>query len=374
MIPFNKPTLTGKEVEYILDAANSGQLAGDGRYSLLCQEILKEHTNCKSSLLTHSCTAALEMCALLADLQPGDEVIMPSYTFVSTANAFCLRGAIPVFVDIRKDTLNLNEKLVKEAITPKTRAVVAVHYAGIGCEVDFLANLCQERNILFIEDAAQALGSKYNGKSLGSFGDLATLSFHETKNVISGEGGCLLINNESFTEQAEIIREKGTNRTRFNRGEIEKYTWHSLGSSFLPGELIAAFLYAQLEHIDSITKKKLDIWHEYNSGLKHLEDKGLIRLPIVPKNCEHNGHLFFLLVENQKTRNELIDFLRSNSIHSVFHYIPLHTSPAGIKFGKCFGTLSITEDISSRLIRLPSWIGINEIDKIINTIKQFFNL
>jgi dTDP-4-amino-4,6-dideoxygalactose transaminase len=372
MIPFNKPSLTGKELKYILDAANSGQLAGDGRYTLLCQEILTSYTGCKTSLLTHSCTAALEMCALLADLQPGDEVIMPSYTFVSTANAFCLRGAIPIFVDIRKDTLNLNEKLVKEAITPKTKAVIAVHYAGIGCEMDFLTNLCQNKNILFIEDAAQALGSKYNGKSLGSFGDLAALSFHETKNVISGEGGSLLINNESFTEQAEIIREKGTNRTSFNRGEAEKYTWHSLGSSFLPGELIAAFLYAQLEHINSITKEKLEIWNKYYDGLMYLEEKGFVKLPVVPKSCEHNGHLFFLLVENQKKRNELIDFLRSNSIHSVFHYVPLHSSPAGLRYGRSYGTLSITEDVSSRLIRLPSWIGMNKTNKIINSIRNFY--
>jgi dTDP-4-amino-4,6-dideoxygalactose transaminase len=373
MIPFNKPSLTGKEIEYILDASNTGQLAGDGKYTLLCQEILKNYTGCKNSLLTHSCTAALEMCALLADLQPGDEVIMPSYTFVSTANAFCLRGATPVFVDIRKDTLNLDEKLVKDAITSKTKAVVAVHYAGIACEMDFLANLCQKYNILFIEDAAQALGSKYNGKSLGSFGDLATLSFHETKNIISGEGGSLLINNESFTKQAEIIRAKGTNRTSFDRGETKKYTWHSLGSSFLPGELIAAFLYAQLEHIDSITKKKLDIWKKYYDGLRCIEEKGFVKLPIVPKNCEHNGHLFFILVENQKKRNELIDFLKSNSIHSVFHYVPLHSSPAGIRYGRCHGSLSITEDVSSRLIRLPSWIGMNKTNKIISSILHFYN-
>lgn len=372
MITFNKPVLSGNEVNYILKAVESGQLAGDGRFTEACQIIINEITDCPRSLLTHSCTAALEMSALLAGISPGDEVIMPSYTFVSTANAFCLRGAIPVFVDIREDTLNMDEKLVEEAITKKTKAIVAVHYGGIGCEPIFLRALCRKYEILFIEDAAQAIGAKFNGQPLGSFGDLAALSFHETKNVISGEGGCLLVNNRDFEIRAEIIREKGTDRKNFQRGEVAKYTWQEIGSSYLPGELIAAFLLAQLENLAKINASKLKIWNDYFEGLKQLEQLGILRRPIVPSNCSHNGHLFYIILENQKTRERLIQHLSKENIHSVFHYIPLHSSPAGKKYTKHFGTFRITDSISNRLLRLPSWVGFNQTSKVIECITNFF--
>ena len=371
MIPFNKPFLSGKEIDYILDAASSGQLAGDGKCTQLCQKILTSYVGSKTTLLTHSCTAALEMCALLGEFNPGDEVIMPSFTFVSTANAFCLRGLVPVFVDIREDTLNLNEQLIEDAINEKTKAIVAVHYAGVSCEMNYLVDLCKRKNLLLIEDAAQSLGSKYENKPLGSFGDLSTLSFHETKNIISGEGGALLINNDSFTKSAEIIREKGTDRKSFSRGEKSKYTWQSLGSSYLPGELIAAFLYAQLKKIKEITHEKLIIWNNYFNGLTELEDKGIARLPVIPSNCIHNGHLFYILLENERVRNSLIENLRENQIHSVFHYVPLHSSPAGIKMTKTHGKLEVTESCSSRLLRLPSWIGMNATNNIIDKLLYF---
>ena len=372
MIPFNKPTLVGRELDFISDAITNGQLAGDGKFTFKCQDVLNNQVGCKKSLLTHSCTAALEMCALLAEIEPGDEVIMPSYTFVSTANAFCLRGGVPVFVDIRPDTLNINEKLVESAITPKTRAIVAVHYAGVACEMNFLKKLCKERNLLLIEDAAQAFGSEYQGQSLGSIGDLSTLSFHETKNVISGEGGALLINNKNFQEHAEIIREKGTNRASFQRGEKAKYTWQDLGSSFLPGELIAAFLFAQLEKSDLIKASKLKIWNEYFEGFQKLEELGILQRPIVPKNCSHNGHLFFLIFENSQIRNDVILHLNKQNIHSVFHYVPLHSSTAGKKYTKTHGDLRITEDLSGRLLRLPSWIGFSQTKQVIEGITKFF--
>ena len=372
MIPFNKPSLVGKELDFILDAITAGQLAGDGKFTFKCQDMLNQQVGCKASLLTHSCTAALEMCALLAEIRPGDEVIMPSYTFVSTANAFCLRGGVPVFVDIRPDTLNLNERLVESAITTKTRAIVAVHYAGVACEMSFLKNLCEERNLLLIEDAAQALGSEYKGKRLGSFGDLSTLSFHETKNVISGEGGALLINNENFKQRAEIIREKGTNRASFQRGEKNKYTWQDLGSSFLPGEIIAAFLYAQLENSEIIKASKLKIWNEYFEGFQQLEELGILKRPIIPKSCTHNGHLFFLILENHQIRNKLILHLKKQNIHSVFHYVPLHSSPAGKRYTKTQGDLRITEDLSGRLLRLPSWIGFSQTKQVIESVTKFY--
>ena len=312
------------------------------------------------------------MCALLAGIKPGDEIIMPSFTFVSTANAFCLRGGTPVFVDIRPDTINLNEKLVESAITQKTKAIVAVHYAGVACDMIFLQDLCKKRKILLIEDAAQALGTEYAGKKIGTFGDLATLSFHETKNVISGEGGALLINNETFIKQAEIIREKGTDRTSFQRREKEKYTWQQLGSSYLPGELIAAFLYAQLNSIEKINRSKLEIWQNYYDGLKSLEKNGKIRLPIIPSLCSHNGHIFYILLKNENIRTSLIKYLDKKGIHSVFHYIPLHSSPAGVRYCRKIGTLSVTEDMSSRLLRLPSWIGLSN-KKVIASIHEFFS-
>lgn len=373
MIPFNKPVLTGNEVKYIHAAIKSGQLAGDGKFTYACQEFIEELTGCSRSLLTHSCTAALEMCALLAEIEPGDEVIMPSYTFVSTANAFCLRGAIPVFVDIRKDTLNMNEKLVEEAISQKTKAIIAVHYAGIGCEPIFLKELSKKYSILFIEDAAQGIGATFDNKPLGSFGDLATISFHETKNVISGEGGCLLINNLTFESKAEIIREKGTDRRSFQKGEVKKYTWREIGSSFLPGELIAAFLLSQLENSNKIKNTKLRIWEEYYHGFSQLEQKGLITRPTVPKNCSHNGHLFYIILENQKVRERLIKYLNKHHINSVFHYVPLHSSPAGKKYARTSGNLEVTDDMSSRVVRLPSWVGFNKTQKVIECANSFYS-
>ena len=373
MIPFNKPVLTGNEVNYIHAAIESGQLAGDGKFTYACQELIEKLIGCPRSLLTHSCTAALEMCALLAEIEPGDEVIMPSYTFVSTANAFCLRGAIPVFVDIRQDTLNMNEKLVEDAISHKTKAIIAVHYAGIGCEPIFLKELSTKYNILLIEDAAQGIGATFDNKPLGSFGDLATISFHETKNVISGEGGCLLLNNLTFESKAEIIREKGTDRRSFQKGEVRKYTWREIGSSFLPGELIAAFLLAQLENSNKVKKNKLIIWEEYYNGFAKLEAKGVITRPTVPKNCSHNGHLFYIVLENQTVRERLIEYLYKHQINSVFHYVPLHSSPAGKKYARTSGNLKVTDDMSSRILRLPSWVGFNETHRVIDCAYKFYS-
>ena len=373
MIPFNKPVLSGKEIEYILEAVESGQLAGDGKFTEACQSYINQLTGCNKSLLTHSCTAALEMTALIAEIGPGDEIIMPSYTFVSTANAFCfLRGATPVFVDIREDTLNMDEKLVEQAINDKTKAVVAVHYAGVGCEPVFLKDLCNKYDILFVEDAAQGIGATFDDQPLGSFGDLSAISFHETKNVISGEGGCLLINNQEFETRAEIIREKGTDRKSFQRGEIAKYTWREIGSSYLPGELIAAFLLAQLECSEKIKSSKIKIWDNYFNELQKLEELGILKRPTVPESCSHNGHLFYVILENSTVREKLINNLIENEIHSVFHYIPLHSSPAGKKYTKTSGDLKITEAMSSKVLRLPSWVGLDQTRKIVDCIHNFF--
>jgi dTDP-4-amino-4,6-dideoxygalactose transaminase len=373
MIPFNKPNLRGKEIKYIREAVKRGQLSGDGRFTFECQEIIKKLTNATDAFLTHSCTAALEIVALLIDLKKGDEVIMPSYTFVSTANAFCLRGATPIFVDIRQDTLNLDENLVENAITEKTKAIVGVHYAGVACAPDKLKKIADENGILFIEDAAQALGSTFHGKPLGSFGDFSAISFHETKNVISGEGGALIINNDKYVKRAEVIREKGTDRSSFLRGERAMYTWQDLGSSFLPSELIAAFLLAQLEDVEEITKAKLEIWRTYHQNFKSLEEKGLCKRPVVPSGNEHNGHFYYILLEDEKQRNAMIQHLLNHGIHSVFHYIPLHSSPAGLKYGRAHGKLKNTEMQSKRLLRLPSWIGLESINKICTVVSNFFS-
>lgn len=372
MIPFNKPKLRGKEIFYIKKALKEGKLSGDGKFTFECQKIIKELVNSHEAFLTHSCTGALEIIAFLLDLKKGDEIIMPSYTFVSTANAFCLRGAKPVFVDIREDTLNLDEDLVEDAITQKTKAIVCVHYAGVACAPDKLRKIADKNGLIFIEDAAQGLGSKFNGKSLGSYGDLSAISFHETKNVISGEGGALLINNPKYTKQAEIIREKGTDRTSFLRGERAMYMWQSLGSSFLPSELVSAFLLAQLEDVDAITKSKLEIWNEYHKNLKALEENGFCRRPIVPDGNEHNGHFYYILLESEKQRNEMIQYLSDLGISSVFHYVPLHSSPAGLKYGRVHGNLKNTEKQSKRLLRLPSWEGLQSIDKICSALTVFF--
>lgn len=359
-IPFNKPYMSGKEISLIKEAHDLGHLAGDGKFTQHCHHWLEQQTGCQKALLTHSCTAALEMSAFLLDLKPGDEVIMPSFTFVSTANAFVLRGAIPVFVDIRQDTLNIDENLIEDAITSRTRAICVVHYAGVACEMDTIMDIAKRHRLAVIEDAAQGILSTYKGRPLGTIGRFGTLSFHETKNVISGEGGALLLQDLADMERAEIIREKGTNRSKFFRGQIDKYTWVDAGSSYLPGELIAAFLTAQLDEADAITKRRLNIWNEYYKWAEKHERSGALQRPHVPSHCRHNGHMFYLLLPSHKERMRFIDELKSKQIHAVFHYIPLHSSPAGRKLGRTRGDLHVTNDVSDRLVRMPLWLGIEK--------------
>lgn len=364
MIPFNRPYMTGQEHKYIDQAHANRKLAGDGIFTKNCHEWLEKNTSAKKALLTHSCTAALEMAAILADIQPGDEVIMPSYTFVSTANAFVLRGGVPVFVDIRPDTLNIDENLIEAAITPKTKAIVPVHYAGVGCELDVIMEIANRHNLLVIEDAAQGVMSTYKGNALGAIGHLGAFSFHETKNVISGEGGALIINDERFVKRAEIIREKGTNRSQFFRGQVDKYTWVDIGSSYLPSEIIAAFLWAQLQETDAITQKRLDIWDQYHSELAVFEEKGYLRRPIIPAETKHNAHMYYILLNSLEERTKVIERLKKKDIYAVFHYVPLHSSPGGLKFGRKSGELPVTEDLSDRLLRLPLWVGMNEVKAV----------
>lgn len=362
--------MTGKELGYIAQAHASGHLSGDGQFTKRCSEWLEQRKGCEKALLTHSCTAALEIAAILANLGSGDEVIMPSYTFVSTANAFVLRGATPVFVDIRSDTLNINEMLIEAAITPRTKAIVPVHYAGVACEMDVIMDIARRHNLIVIEDAAQGIMSSYKGRPLGSIGHMGCLSFHETKNIISGEGGALLVNDADFTQRAEIIREKGTNRSHFFRGQVDKYTWCDLGSSFLPGELIAAFLWAQMEAADAITTQRLTLWQQYHNAFEPLEYAGLIRRPIVPAHCQHNAHMYYLLLPDLAMRTGFIEALNAIDIGAVFHYVPLHSSPAGKLYGKAHGTMSNTDVLSNRLIRLPLWIGLDEhINKVIAAVR-----
>jgi dTDP-4-amino-4,6-dideoxygalactose transaminase len=360
MIPFNKPFLTGRELGYIAEAHTNGHLAGNGAFSKRCCGWLEERLGSRKALLTHSCTAALEMAAILSGVGPGDEVIMPSFTFVSTANAFVLRGATPVFVDIRPDTLNLDEALIESAITERTRAIVPVHYAGVGCDMDAIMHIAARHDLLVIEDAAQALLSDYRERPLGGIGHLAALSFHETKNIISGEGGALLVNDERFAERAEIIWEKGTNRAQFFRGQVDKYTWVDVGSSFLPGEITAAFLWAQMEEAESITARRLAIWSRYHESFAPLEAAGAVRRPIVPTDCRQNGHLYYLLLPDLKARTELIERLKAHGISPVFHYVPLHSSPFGRTAGRSVGNLVHTVAASERLVRLPLWLGLEE--------------
>lgn len=357
--PFNRPYMTGKELYYIAEAHFNGALAGDGPFTRRCHAWLKERTGCSKALLTHSCTAALEMTALLLDIQPGDEIIMPSYTFVSTANAFVLRGGVPVFVDIRDDTLNLDERLIEPAITPRTRAIVPVHYAGVACEMDTIMSIARQYDLKVVEDAAQGVMASYKGRALGSIGDLGAYSFHETKNVTSGEGGALLVNDQNLAQRAEIIREKGTDRSRFFRGEVDKYTWQEVGSSFLPGELSAAFLWAQLEEADRITKERLVSWQRYHELMEPLERQGLLRRPIVPADCQHNAHMYYVLLPPEIDRQKVLSELKENDIFSVFHYIPLHSAPAGQRYGRVHGELGNTVRQSERLVRLPLWIGLS---------------
>lgn len=358
-IPFNRPYMTGKELYYIAEAHFNGALAGDGPFTRRCHAWLKERTGCSKALLTHSCTAALEMTALLLDIQPGDEIIMPSYTFVSTANAFVLRGGVPVFVDIRDDTLNLDERLIEPAITPRTKAIVPVHYAGVACEMDTIMSIARQHDLKVVEDAAQGVMASYKGRALGSIGDLGAYSFHETKNVTSGEGGALLVNDQNLAQRAEIIREKGTDRSRFFRGEVDKYTWQEVGSSFLPGELSAAFLWAQLEEADRITKERLVSWQRYHELMEPLERQGLLRRPIVPADCQHNAHMYYVLLPPEIDRQKVLSELKENDIFSVFHYIPLHSAPAGQRYGRVHGELGNTVRQSERLVRLPLWIGLS---------------
>ena len=359
-IPFNKPYMTGKELWYISQAHASGHLAGDGQFTKKCSRWLEQRIGCQKALLTHSCTAALEMAAILTNVQPGDEVIMPSYTFVSTANAFALRGATPVFVDIRPDTLNIDETKIEDAITPRTKVVVPVHYAGVSCEMDIIMDIARRHNLLVIEDAAQGIMSTYKGRPLGSIGHMAALSFHETKNIISGEGGALLINDPRFVVRAEMIREKGTNRSQFFRGQVAKYTWATIGSSYLPGEIVAAFLWAQMEDAEAINKRRLNIWANYHQWFASLENAEKVQRPIVPRECMHNAHMYYLLTPSLELRTTLIERLKTKGIHTVFHYIPLHSSPRGQTVGRVVGDMTNTDNTSERLVRLPLWLGLEE--------------
>ena len=367
MIPFNKPFLIDKEFEYIQDAINQGVLRGDGIYTKKCHEFLEKKLNCKKALLTHSCTAALEMAAILLDIKSGDEIIMPSYTFVSTANAFVLRGGVPVFVDIREDTLNIDENLIENAITEKTKAICVVHYAGVSCEMDKILEIAKKYKLPVVEDAAQALGSFYKEKPLGTIGDLGCFSFHETKNVISGEGGALIINDPKYIKRAEIIREKGTNRSQFFRGEVDKYTWVDIGSSFLPSDMVAAYLFSQLENMDKINKKRMEIWQNYNEFFSLYDGK--IRRPYIPNNCKHNAHMYYVLFKNLAERTQFIDYMKSNGINPVFHYIPLHSSPAGIKYGRVSGDMAVTDRVSDTLVRMPMYYTLS--DDELSSIKSF---
>ncbi|WP_114948347.1 dTDP-4-amino-4,6-dideoxygalactose transaminase [Microvirga calopogonii] len=373
-IPFNRPTLAGLELEHIREAIGLGQLSGDGSFTYKCQAQLIRLIGAEAVLLTHSCTAALEMAAMLIGIEPGDEVIMPSYTFVSTANAVVLRRGVPVFVDIRPDTLNIDEDLIESAITPRTKAIFPVHYAGVPAEMDRINEIARQYNLYVVEDAAQALGSTYKGRSAGSLGHLAAFSFHETKNIISGEGGALAINDKGLIERAEIIREKGTNRKRFFRGQVDKYTWVDAGSSFLPGELIAAFLHGQLDRIDVIQSDRMTTWTRYNEALQPFHNRGL-GLPFIPQTCTHNAHLYYIILPNLELRQSLIARLREDGINAPFHYVPLHTSPAGLKLAKTSGMLPYTENLSDRLVRLPLFPQIGEqlervIDRVVHHLDQ----
>ena len=371
-IGFNKPYLTGKELEYIADVYAQGELAGNGVFTKRCNIWLEQNIGCRKALLTHSCTAALEMAAILADIQPGDEIIMPSYTFVSTANAFALRGGIPVFVDIRPDTLNVNENLIEDAITPKTKAIVPVHYAGVACEMDVVLNIARRHDLLVIEDTAQGIMSTYKGQPLGSMGDLGTLSFHETKNIISGEGGAILVNNTNMVNRAEIIREKGTNRSQFFRGQVDKYSWIDIGSSYLPGEIVAAFLWAQLEEAESITARYLKLWDIYHEAFELLEQSGHLRRPIVPSDCKQQGHMYYLLLKNIEDRTLFIEYMEHKGINCVFHYVPLQSSLAGKKYGRINGNMEVTNGVSNRLVRLPLWLGMDQA-KVIEEVITYFS-
>jgi dTDP-4-amino-4,6-dideoxygalactose transaminase len=374
MIDFNQPTFLGIEEKYIQQVCKNRKFSGDGDFSKRCHHWFEKNLPCKKALLTTSCTHALEMAAILANIKQGDEVILPSYTFVSTANAFVLRGAKLVFVDIRPDTMNIDEKQIEKAITDKTKVIAPVHYAGVACEMDVIMDIAKRHSLLVIEDAAQGVMSTYNGRQLGTIGHLGCYSFHETKNYTCGEGGALIINDDSLIERAEIIREKGTNRSRFFRGQVDKYTWMDIGSSYLPSELNAAYLLAQMESADKILEDRLDTWNRYYNGFRNLVENQFIELPVVPNECNHNGHMFYVKTKDLEERTKLINYLKEHDIMSVFHYIPLHSAPAGQRFGRFFGEDQYTTVESEKLIRLPIYYGIEEntIDKVINCIEKFY--
>lgn len=375
-VGFNKPPKTGHEQQYVLDAMASLKLSGDGRYGLKCQTWFEDSLGCTKALLTPSCTQALEMAALLIDIQPGDEVIMPSYTFVSTANAFVLRGARIVFVDVRPDTMNINEQLIEASITPRTKAIIPVHYAGVACEMEAICDIANRHGLFVIEDAAQGMMSTYKGMKLGTLGHLGAYSFHETKNLTSGgEGGLLIINDERFSNRAEVVREKGTNRSQFFRGMVDKYSWVDLGSSYLPSELQAAYLWGQLEQADVITIDRLATWNAYYEALKDLELDGKLQLPFIPDECIHNGHMFYLKCADLDERTRFISFMKERRIMAVFHYVPLHSAPAGARFGYFHGKDRHTTRESDRLVRLPMWYGIKASmrDQVISAVRDFFH-
>lgn len=372
-VPFNVAPVAGRELELIADALTHRHLAGDGPYTKRCQQWLQTKVGSPFARLVHSCTAALEMAVVLADVGVGDEVIMPSFTFVSTANAVALRGAIPVFVDIRPDTLNIDEMKIEAAVTSRTKAIIVVHYAGVCAEMSLIEAIARRHNLILIEDAAQALGSFYDGIPAGKLSDFACFSFHETKNIVAGEGGALLVNASRFSDRADVIREKGTNRTAFHNGTVDKYTWVDIGSSYLPSEITAAFLWAQLQRADDFTSERLDIWQTYNRAFAALEEKGQVRRPVIPANCQHNGHLYYLLTSGRGQRDELISWLKTKGINAPFHYIPLHSSPAGMRLSRSVGTMDVTDDVSSRLIRLPMFLGVEEHqNEVIDKVHQFF--
>ncbi|MBR5419989.1 MAG: dTDP-4-amino-4,6-dideoxygalactose transaminase [Lachnospiraceae bacterium] len=373
-IPFNIPPHTGKELEYIRQCIDARKICGDGSFTKKCNAWIEERTGVKKALLTTSCTHATEMAALLLNIKEGDEVILPSYTFVSTADAFVLRGATAVFVDIRPDTMNIDEQLIEAAVTEKTKAIVPVHYAGVACEMDTIMDIAKRHGLYVVEDAAQGVMASYKGKALGAIGDMGCYSFHETKNYSMGEGGALLLKDERFSDLAEIIREKGTDRSRFFRGEVDKYTWQEAGSSYLPSDMNAAYLYAQLEIADEINNERLKIWNTYNEGLKELEDAGKISLPVIPEGCEHNAHMFYIKTKDIDERAALIDFLGEKKIKAVYHYIPLHSAPAGKKYGRFFGEDRYTTKESERILRLPMYRGLTEEenDYIIRCVKEFY--
>ena len=361
-INFNVPPFTGREMIYIKQAVDAQKICGDGQFTAKCNKWIEDKTGCEKALLTTSCTHATELAALLADIRPGDEVIMPSYTFVSTADAFVLRGATPVFVDIRPDTMNIDETLIEDAITEHTKAIVPVHYAGVGCEMDVIMDIARRHNLMVIEDAAQGIMSTYKGQALGAIGDMGCFSFHETKNFSMGEGGALLMKDSRFIEDAEIFREKGTDRSKFFRGQVDKYRWVNYGSSYLPSDMNAAYLWAQLELADEITKARMDRWNQYDALLRDLADKGLIEQPFVPDYCTHNAHMYYIKVRDLEQRSDFINFMKSKDVLTVFHYVPLHTAPAGLKYGRFHGEDNFTTRESDRLVRLPMYYALTEDD------------